>query len=126
MDKVTSSGETRDETRPRLIWTKLQAPIHRQCVTRPRLIAALTEGIARKVTLVSAPAGWGKSTLLSDWYAAGREEPSAWVALEGEDNDPVRFWTYVIEAFHTLDPAIGQNSSLLLRTPGVSLGEVIP
>src|SRR5437588_4267699 len=63
-------------------------------VARPRLMARLTAGVQRSLTLVTAPAGWGKTTLLSAW----RSDPGsgafvvAWVSLDAGDNDPVRFW----------------------------------
>jgi LuxR family maltose regulon positive regulatory protein len=109
-----------------LIWTKLQAPVARRGVERPRLTAALQAGLSRKVTLISAPAGWGKSTLLADWYNADRQQAGAWFASDDDDNDPVRFWTYLIESLHAVNETIGESSSLLLRTPGVSALEAIP
>jgi LuxR family transcriptional regulator, maltose regulon positive regulatory protein len=94
--------------------TKLFVPPPRpHAVQRPRLTARLDEGIrtARKLTLISAPAGFGKTTLLSEWIAATtRTNPAtrvAWLSLELDDNDPVRFVTYLFAALHGADPAIG-------------------
>ena len=88
----------------------------------------LCAGQPRKLTLIRAPAGWGKSTLLADWYALESEtRPFAWVALDGDDNDPVRFWTYLIHALRTLDPSTGEVSLPMLRAPRVSVvGDVLP
>jgi LuxR family maltose regulon positive regulatory protein len=86
-------------------------------VARPRLIAQLTAGVAHAVTLVSAPAGWGKTTLLSTWHAdlSGRGYPFAWVSLDA--NDPVRFWTYVLVALNTLCDGVSDTALTLLRSP---------
>ena len=78
------------------------------------------------MTLVRAPAGWGKSTLLADWQAAASEpRPFAWLALDDQDNDPVRFWTYAIESLRTVVPEIGESSLALTRTPGLNLADVL-
>jgi LuxR family maltose regulon positive regulatory protein len=87
-----------------LLQTKLCIPpIRPELVSRPRLTERLDESLNRKLTLVSAPAGFGKTTLLSAWVASvselgGREQseprvPVAWLSLDGEDSDPVRFLT---------------------------------
>lgn len=94
--------------------TKLFVPPPRaQAIQRHRLTAKLDEGVraGRKLTLISAPAGFGKTTLLSEWIAAtSRRDPDvrvAWLSLEQSDNDPVRFLTYLIAAFTRADPLIG-------------------
>jgi LuxR family maltose regulon positive regulatory protein len=75
-------------------------------VGRPQLLQRLNAGLHRKLTLISAPAGFGKSTLLSAWIdAAGR--PASWLSLDEGDNDPVRFLSYVVAALQTLAPEIG-------------------
>jgi LuxR family maltose regulon positive regulatory protein len=108
-----------------LIWSKLQPPVSRRRVSRRRLLDVLC-GSPRRLTLIRAPAGWGKSTLLADWHECEREtRPFAWLALDEHDNDPVRFWTYVIEALHTVRPELGESSRSLVHTPGVDLGEVM-
>ncbi|MGE5580732.1 MAG: LuxR C-terminal-related transcriptional regulator [Bacillota bacterium] len=80
-------------------------------MSRPRLTAALTGALARPVTVVIAPAGFGKTTLLSEWRETpgGRRWPLAWLALEPSDSEPQRFWTYVAAALRTV-PALGRNS----------------
>jgi LuxR family transcriptional regulator, maltose regulon positive regulatory protein len=68
------------------------------------------------LTLVVAPAGWGKTTLLNAWHAeaSGRPRPEAWVSLDASDNDPTRFWTYVLAALNTLHPGVGETPLALL------------
>ena len=82
----------------------------------------------RKVTLIRGPAGWGKSSLLSSWSRDQAEtRPFAWLAVDDLDNDPVRFFTYLIEAALTLAPGIGAQSLTILRAPGADLtSDVIP
>lgn len=81
-----------------LLRTKLAPPPARDgLLARERLLDHLAEPGRARLTLVSAPAGWGKTTLLREW--AGTVAPSrAWVSLDAADNDPVRFWAYVVEA----------------------------
>jgi LuxR family maltose regulon positive regulatory protein len=96
-------------------------------VDRPRLVRALAESDAR-VKLVRAPAGWGKSTLVAAWaQSAAEPRPFAWLALDASDDDPVRFWTYVIESLRALDPRVGATSMPLLAAPGTGIAEhVLP
>ena len=121
-----TSTEVEQAPRP-LISSKLEAPVPRRRVSRRELLE-LCVGQPRKLMLVRAPAGWGKSTLLADWHAFESETRSfAWVALDADDNDPVRFWTYLIEALRTLDPGVGEVSLPMLRAPRVSVvGDVLP
>src|SRR5215210_920420 len=83
-----------------LLATKLQAPaVRRASVGRGELVARLQEGAERRMTVVTAPPGWGKTTLLAAWRLADSERRAfAWVSLDAGDNDPVRFWSYVVEA----------------------------
>jgi LuxR family maltose regulon positive regulatory protein len=101
-----------------LLTTKLNIPPARpQLVTRPRLVERLQEGLNYNLILVSAPAGFGKTTLLSEW--ARQSQPSvctAWVSLDEGDNDPVRFWDYFIAALQTIQPACGENTLTILRS----------
>jgi LuxR family transcriptional regulator, maltose regulon positive regulatory protein len=100
-----------------LLHTKLMPPrLSTGMVPRERLLARLDEGLSRRVSLVSAPTGFGKTTLVRKWIAS-REVPSAWVTLDEHDNDPVRFWTYVCSALRTLDSAIGKSTLSLLTGP---------
>jgi LuxR family maltose regulon positive regulatory protein len=91
--------------------TKLYIPPPRPgAVPRPRLIHRLDEGLSggRKLILVAAPAGFGKTTLVSEWVA-GCERPAAWLSLDEGDNDPARFLTYLVAALQTISKDIGQG-----------------
>jgi LuxR family maltose regulon positive regulatory protein len=94
---------------PVLVATKLHAPEPRPgLVPRRELLASLVVSRDRKLTLVCAPAGWGKTTLLSESYASPEEErPFAWVSLDPSDDDPVRFWSYVRGALRIVEPDLG-------------------
>ncbi len=97
--------------------TKLHVPRPRtHLVPRPHLTERLQRGAERALTLVSAPAGFGKTTLLAQWFAQSGM-PVAWLSLEAEDNDPTRFLSYLIAALQTLDAQIGTTALALLRTP---------
>jgi LuxR family maltose regulon positive regulatory protein len=102
-----------------ILATKLYIPRPRlNVVHRPRLIERLNESrpSGRKLTLISAPAGYGKTTLLSEWIPQS-ERCVTWVSLDDGDNDPLRFWSYVIAALQMLDAEIGSNALALMRTP---------
>jgi LuxR family maltose regulon positive regulatory protein len=112
---------------PVLVATKLQVPELRSgLVLRGELVARLVDGEGRKLTLVCAPAGWGKSVLLGEWHASGGEtRPFAWVSLDAGDDDPVRFWSYVIGALRTVEPEIGRASLAALPSAGPALVEAV-
>jgi LuxR family maltose regulon positive regulatory protein len=104
-----------------LLSTKLAPPRpHLSLVARSTLLARIDEGLEYKLTLLSAPAGFGKTTLLSEWITVHSEQqdmpPVAWVSLDAGDNDPARFWRYVITACKVCDVAIGESALALLRT----------
>src|SRR6266571_2414027 len=100
-----------------LLATKLHVPRpRRQLVPRAHLVERLQRGAERALTLVSAPAGFGKTTLLAQWFAQS-STPVAWLSLEAEDNDPTRFLAYLIAALQTLDAQIGATALALLHTP---------
>jgi LuxR family maltose regulon positive regulatory protein len=101
-----------------ILTTKLYIPLVRpNLVPRRRLVQRLNEGLrlGRKLTLVSAPAGFGKTTLLSEWIA-GAERPVAWLSLDEEDNDPARFLTYLIATLQTIDADIGERALGVLQS----------
>jgi LuxR family maltose regulon positive regulatory protein len=106
-----------------LLKTKIFVPpAHRELVSRPRLIERLDRGIrlGRKLTLISAPAGFGKTTLVSEWIrpsgsAQAAPPRVAWLSLDEGDNDPVRFWRYVIAALQGVEPSIGQTAQGVLE-----------
>ena len=85
-----------------LLSTKMTIPrTQLKLVERPHLVAQLDSGLRRRLTLVSAPAGFGKTTLVAAW-ADGLDVPVAWLSIDGGDNDPARFLSYLIAAFgHT-------------------------
>ena len=100
-----------------LLTTKLCIPpVRPELVPRPRLIERLNEGLHRKLTLVSAPAGFGKTTLLSEWVA-GCERSVAWLSLDEGDNDPVRFLAYLIAALQTVEASVGERTLGVLQSP---------
>jgi LuxR family maltose regulon positive regulatory protein len=87
-------------------------------VARPRLHARLDRGAESKLTLISATAGFGKTTLLADWLASPRpgERLAAWLSLEESDGQPASFWTYVINALQTVVPDVGTGAVALLQS----------
>ncbi len=90
-----------------LLITKLYIPPQpSDLVPRPHLFKRLDDGLTRKLTLVSAPTGFGKSTLVTGWLSE-RDQPAAWLSLDPGDNDPVRFWTYLIGAIQTIHQEMG-------------------
>src|SRR3990170_4516837 len=99
--------------------TKVYIPPPRpKAVLRPRLIERLNEGLSSgcKLTLVSASAGFGKTTLVSEWVA-GCERPVAWLSLDEGDNDPTRFLTYLVAALQTISANTGAGVLGVLQAP---------
>jgi LuxR family transcriptional regulator, maltose regulon positive regulatory protein len=125
MAELSMMPGSSDEIRQRnpLLATKLYIPPTRpKFVFRPHLTLRLSEGIQGKLTLLCAPAGFGKTSLLSEWYArhatqATDVDASAWVSLDSSDNDPVRFWSYVLAALERAYPGIGDTLFGLLQSP---------
>ncbi len=101
-----------------LLQTKLYIPpIRPDLVSRPRLIEGLNVSLHCKLTLVSAPAGFGKTTLLSEWIA-GIGRRVAWLWLDEGDNDPSRFLAYLVTALQTVESELGQGLLAVLQSPG--------
>ena len=97
--------------------TKLYIPPPRpNVVLRPRLIERLNEGLHHKLTLIAAPAGFGKTTLLTEWVA-GCRRPAAWLSLDAGDNDPARFLAYLVATLQTVAPTIGAGVLGVLQSP---------
>src|SRR5205823_14307348 len=97
--------------------TKISVPSLRlNMVTRPRLTERLNAAMKGQLALIIAPAGWGKTTLLSAWHAEASLSawPIAWVSLDAGDNDPTRFWTYVLAALNTAHPGVGETPLALM------------
>ena len=95
-------------------------PLHPSLVPRERLLALLDRALEHRLTLVSAPAGFGKTTLVHQWVAERSKHlhfpPVAWVSLDGGDNDPVRFWRYLITACQVFRDTVAQEALALLRS----------
>ncbi|MEM7112127.1 MAG: LuxR C-terminal-related transcriptional regulator [Chloroflexota bacterium] len=99
-----------------LLQTKLFIPSSRAAlVPRPQLIERLNEGQTGKLTLVSAPAGYGKTTLICEWIAESKR-PFAWLSLDSNDRDPERFFAYLIAAIQTIQDDFGQELLDFLET----------
>jgi LuxR family maltose regulon positive regulatory protein len=88
-------------------------------VARKGLYAQLDDGVSRAVVIISAPAGFGKSTLLTSWLAEGAAQARsvAWLSLSTADNDPSLFWRYFLAALSPLHPGVGATASALLGSP---------
>ena len=98
-----------------LVETKFYLPrIPRGLIARERLAERLDRGAESRLTLVSAPAGFGKTTMLADWLA-GAKTRVAWVSLEENDRQPASFWSYVIEALDRVVPGVGVGALPLLQ-----------
>jgi LuxR family maltose regulon positive regulatory protein len=103
-----------------LLETKLQVPRRRRSlIARPRLGEALSRGTESALTLVSAPAGFGKTTVLAQWLAGAPPDGRsvAWLAIDQRDNDPTLFWTYLVAALDTAAPGVGAVALSLLQPP---------
>ena len=98
-----------------LISTKLQAPkLVTDLVPRPQLIERLNSGLGKQITLVSAPAGYGKTTLLACWLQ-DISRPGCWITLDNNDNDLLRFLRYVVAAVRTIFPDAGEDVYKITR-----------
>ena len=103
-----------------LLETKLHVPRRRRgLVARPRLSERLSHGVESALTLVSAPAGFGKTTLLTEWLSAAPADgrSAAWLSLDQRDNDPALFWTYLVAALQTAALGVGAGALPLLQSP---------
>jgi len=100
-----------------ILATKLYIPpLRPHVVIRSRLLERLNEGLHRKLTLIAAPAGFGKTTLVSAWVA-GCDRQVAWLSLEEGENDPTLFLTYLVAALQTIAPTIGEGVLGVLQSP---------
>jgi LuxR family maltose regulon positive regulatory protein len=109
-----------------ILETKLYVPRQRRgLVTRPRLSERLNRGGESKLTLVSAPAGFGKTTLVADWLATRPENTTAWLSLDPGDNQAASFWPYSIAALRTAVPDVGATALSLLESPKEPIAAVV-
>ena len=102
-----------------LIATKLYVPrLRRGLVARPRLLERLRRGADSRLTLLSAPAGFGKTTLLAEWLGQtpGEDRSVAWLSLDPSDNEPSLFWTYVVVALQRAVPGVGSGALELIAS----------
>jgi ATP/maltotriose-dependent transcriptional regulator MalT len=111
-----------------LLSTKLYIPPARaNAIARPCLTEKLLAGVERpgSISLLSGPAGFGKTTLLSELVAQLRR-PVAWLSLDEGDNDPIRFWTYLITSCQAVHKGVGEAALALFGTPQLVPGDSIP
>ena len=95
-------------------------PVRRGAVARPRLHAPLLDNASSRLSVVVAPAGWGKTTLLAQWaHDPAETRCVVWVSLDEADDDPVRFWTYVLTALQRDVAGLGSAALRALCTPGL-------
>ena len=111
-----------------LLTTKLHVPaIGAQLVHRAALLDTLSAGRDRKLTLLSAPAGWGKTILLAQWaLGAGEDQRFGWLSLDPSDNDPVWFWMYMVAALQKISPGVGSRAVELLVMGADPMQVVLP
>jgi LuxR family maltose regulon positive regulatory protein len=106
----------------RLLASKLAAPAPRAgLIPRGSLQSLLEIGLQGKLCLVDAPAGFGKTTLLAQWQAVAGGGRVAWVSLDEGDNDPTRFWVYVVEALRSVEPGVGTSALATLGRQSADL-----
>ena len=124
----SDNGVAEAAERAVLVATKLHVPaIGGQLVHRAALLDALSAGRRRKLTLLSAPAGWGKTTLLAQWaLGAGEDQRFGWLSLDRSDNDPVWFWMYVVAALQKVSPGVGTRAVELLAMGADPVQVVLP
>ncbi|SRR5579875_1018913 len=126
MSKMSKSEEQSIGEGSELLRTKLTPPrLRGPLVRREELFTRLDEGLEQRVILLSAPAGSGKTTLVGAWLAEragdGAWPDAAWISLDAGENDPVRFWRYVLTACSGLRDGPGQQALEMLSRSQQSL-----
>jgi LuxR family transcriptional regulator, maltose regulon positive regulatory protein len=123
--RTSSPDQAATRVRDELLATKFSIPRSRpDLLGRSRLIQRLDQGMAREVVLVCTPAGFGKTTLLAGW-AANARWPVAWLSLDPEDNDPMRFWRYVVAALDRVAGGTGEHVLPLLSPPSIMSSRIV-
>jgi LuxR family maltose regulon positive regulatory protein len=136
-DVISSAGRTHDSgpdddtERAVLLATKLHVPAVRgQLVYRSALLDTLSHLRRHKLTVLSAPAGWGKTSLLAQWitasHSSGDDRRFCWLSLDVSDNDPVWFWMYAVAALQTIVAEVGTRAVELLAMGADPLHVVLP
>src|SRR3712207_5619625 len=116
---VVADGDSPVDPTQVLLLVKLVPPATSPPVPRPHLVRRLVNNAATPLTLVCAPVGWGKTSLLADWLHDPREKrPVAWLSLDGGDDEPGRFWRYVVAAVRSALPHVGEVAAGGLLVPG--------
>jgi LuxR family maltose regulon positive regulatory protein len=119
-------GRSGIDAGPVIVRTKLQAPAHAtDVVMRSRLLDQLATGAGHGLTLVSAPAGFGKSTLLSGWREASRDRPVAWLSIDVADDDPTVLWAHLVESLRDAIPTFASRLEGCHGGVGAGLYEVV-
>ena len=118
---VSGEASMGESTIPQVSSPLLATKLHRSrasaaLVPRPRLLEALTAGLTQRLTLISAPAGYGKTTLVTQWLDS-LDRPSAWISLDEHDGELATFLSYLLAAVRSVYPDAGRASELLLRAP---------
>ena len=115
--KTTHTSASGRKKQYPVLSTKLYIPrLRPYVVSRPRLLEKLNKVKERKLALISAPAGFGKTTLLSDWINQAKM-PAAWISLDAGDNDIVHFLIYLIASLHQIKIDVGRVTLTMLETP---------
>jgi LuxR family maltose regulon positive regulatory protein len=123
--RISSPDEAATEEREELLATKLNLPQPRpDHLRRSRLTDRLNQGMAQKLIMVCTAAGFGKTSLLAEWAASTRWRVS-WLSLDPQDNDPVRFWRYVVGALDRTCDGLAEQVLPLLTPTGVTEGELV-
>jgi LuxR family maltose regulon positive regulatory protein len=114
---VRLNEDNRVHLRDKLLQTKLFVPqTGGKIISRQRLVDLINSGMEHKLTLISAPAGFGKTTLLSEW-AAACDFPVGWISLDSNDNDVSRFLTYLLAALNNIHPGIEEVGAHSFQSP---------
>jgi LuxR family transcriptional regulator, maltose regulon positive regulatory protein len=125
IESVEEAGERVGVPEAVVLETKLIRPhVRSEHVPRRDLLAVLRSSSCR-LTVLAAPPGFGKTTLLGEWAATEDGPAVAWLSLDEDDNDPARFFAYMVAALRRIEPELGRRSLAALRSPGADLVEVV-